>query len=59
VIAATPSGGGVQLSLLGLLGVLAGPDEGVELNVLGLVTGIDLRRPALKLPGLGRVPDNG
>jgi len=59
VIAATPSGSGIQLSLLGLLGVLAGPDEGVELNVLGLVTGIDLRRPALKLPGLGRVPGNG
>jgi hypothetical protein len=58
-IAATPSGSGIQLSLFGLLGVLAGPDEGVELNVLGLVTGIDLRRPALKLPGLGRVPGNG
>jgi hypothetical protein len=57
--AATPSGNGVQLSLLGLLGVLAGPDEGVEVNVLGLVTGIDLRRPALTLPGLGRVPGNG
>ena len=59
VIAATPSGTGIQLSLLGLLGVLAGSDEGVELNVLGLVTGIDLRRPALKLPGLGNVPGNG
>ena len=59
VIAATPSGRGIQLSLLGLLGVLAGSDEGVELNVLGLVTGIDLRRPALKLPGLGNVPGNG
>ena len=59
LIAATPSGTGVQLSLLGLLGVLAGSDEGVELNVLGLVTGIDLRRPALKLPGLGSVPGNG
>jgi len=59
VIAATPSGTGIQLSLLGLLGVLAGSDEGLELNVLGLVTGIDLRRPALKLPGLGNVPGNG
>ena len=59
VIAATPSGRGIQLSLLGLLGVLAGPDEGIELNVLGLVTGVDLIQPALKLPGLGRVPGNG
>ena len=58
-IAATPSGSGIQLSLLGLLGILAGPDEGVEVNVLGLVTGVDLRHPALKLPGLGRVPGNG
>jgi hypothetical protein len=59
IVAATPSGSGVQLSLFGVLGILAGPDEGVELNVLGLVTGIDLRRPALKLPGIGRVPGNG
>jgi hypothetical protein len=59
IIAATPSGSGVQLSLFGILGILAGPDEGVELNVLGLVTGIDLRRPALKLPGIGRVPGSG
>jgi hypothetical protein len=29
--------------------------EGVEVNVLGLVAGIDLRRPALKVPGLGRL----
>ena len=55
----TPSGTGIQLSLLGVLGVLYGPDEGLELNVLGLVTGIDLRHPALKLPGIGRVPGNG
>jgi hypothetical protein len=56
VFARTPSGTGWQLSLGGLLGVLAGPDEGFELNVLGLVTGIDLARPALKLPGFGEVP---
>ena len=29
--------------------------EGIEVNVLGLVTGIDIRRPALKLPGFGRI----
>ena len=59
IISTTPSGTGIQLSLLGLLGVIAGPDEGLELNVLGLVTGIDVRHPALKLPGIGRVPGNG
>jgi Protein of unknown function (DUF3750) len=55
----SPSHGGVQISLLGVLGVMAGPDEGLEVNVLGLVTGFDLRHPALKLPGIGRVPGDG
>jgi hypothetical protein len=52
----TPSGTGYQLSVYGLLGALAALDEGVELNVLGMVVGLDLRNPALKLPGIGRVP---
>ena len=51
----TPSGTGVQLSLLGLAGVLVGWDDGIEVNVLGLTFGVDLLRPALKLPGVGRV----
>jgi hypothetical protein len=54
--ARTPSGTGYQLSLSGFLGVSVGGDEGVELNLLGLVFGVDLRRPALKLPGIGRLP---
>ena len=29
--------------------------EGVEVNVLGLVAGLDIRRPAVKLPGFGRI----
>ena len=29
--------------------------DGVEVSLLGSVAGIDLRRPALKLPGLGRI----
>ena len=29
--------------------------EGIEINLLGLVAGIDVRSPALKLPGWGRV----
>lgn len=55
-VARTPSGTGYQFSLAGLLGVAASRDEGIEINVLGLVFGVDLRRPALKLPGIGRVP---
>ncbi len=54
--ARTPSGTGYQASIAGLLGVIAGGDEGFELNVLGLVTGIDFAHPALKLPGIGRFP---
>jgi hypothetical protein len=55
-----PSGTGVQISLLGLAGVLVGWEEGVEVNLLGLTFGLDWNRPALKLPGLGRVgiPDS-
>jgi hypothetical protein len=56
VFARTPSGTGYQASLAGLLGVAVGVDEGLEVNVLGLVTGFDLRRPALKVPGIGRLP---
>jgi hypothetical protein len=54
-IGTTPSGTGLQLSLLGLAGVLVAWEEGVEVNLLGLTFGLDLHRPALKLPGLGRV----
>lgn len=50
-----PSGRGLQLSLLGTLGVIIGPEEGIELNLLGLSVGVDLLRPALRLPGIGRV----
>ncbi len=51
----TDSGTGVEASLWGLLGVKVGWVEGVELNVLGLVAGLDLRHPAVKLPGFGRI----
>ena len=53
--AAAPSGTGGQLSVGGVVGVTVARDEGLELNLFGLVTGIDFRRPAIKLPGLGRL----
>ncbi len=56
IFAHTPSGTGYQFSVAGVLGASFARDEGIELNVLGLVFGVDLRRPALKLPGIGRVP---
>lgn len=55
-VSRTPSGTGVQLSLFGLAGIIVGLDEGLEFNLLGLVTGVDIRHPAIKLPGIGSVP---
>jgi Protein of unknown function (DUF3750) len=49
------SGTGVEASLWGLLGLKLGWVEGVEVNVLGLVAGLDLRHPAVKLPAFGRI----
>lgn len=54
-VALAPSGTGLQASLLGLVGVLVAAEEGVEINLLGLSVGVDLLRPALRLPGLGRL----
>lgn len=51
----TDSGTGIEVSLLGVVGVKVGWVEGIEVNLLGLVAGLDLRHPAVKLPGLGRL----
>ena len=51
----TPSGTGVFASLGGYLGLTIGWVEGIELNFFCGVLGLDLRRPALKFPGLGRL----
>jgi hypothetical protein len=55
VFAKAPSGSGFQLSLYGLLGVLASRVEGVEVNVLGLSFGVNPFSPAFKLPLIGRI----
>lgn len=54
-----PSGAGVQVSVLGLLGLSVGPVEGVEFNLLGLNFGFDWNRPALRLPLVGRLGLSG
>ena len=51
----TDSRTGVELNLNGLAAVKLGWVEGIELNLLGLVAGLDLRYPGLKLPGFGRI----
>jgi hypothetical protein len=55
LVAPTPSGTGWQVSLAGLLGIAIAAEEGLELNLLGLVVGIDPGELAIKLPGLGRL----
>ena len=55
LLARTPSGSGFQLSLLGVLGLSLGVTEGLEINLLGLVIGVDPLGLALKLPGVGRI----
>jgi hypothetical protein len=51
----TDSRTGVELNLNGFAGIKLAWAEGIEVNLLGLVAGLDLRHPALKLPGFGRV----
>ena len=44
----------MHATLYGLLGISAGMRSGLEVHVLGLVAGIDIMRPAVKIPALGR-----
>jgi Protein of unknown function (DUF3750) len=54
----TESRTGIEMSLYGLLGLKIGRVEGIEVNFLTLVAGLDTRRPALKIPAFGRIgPD--
>lgn len=55
LVAVTPSGTGVQLNAFGLLGALAGWEEGLELNLIGLTFGVNPKRLAIKLPLLGNI----
>ncbi len=51
----TDSGTGLELNLNGLATFKVGWVEGIEVGLFGLVTGLDLRHPGLKLPGYGRI----
>jgi hypothetical protein len=51
----TDSGTGVELNLHGFAAVKVGWIEGIEIDLLGLVAGLDLRHPGVKLPGFGRI----
>jgi len=51
----TDSRTGVEFNLNGFAAIKFGWVEGIEVNLLGLVAGLDLRHPGLKLPGFGRI----
>jgi hypothetical protein len=51
----TDSRTGIEINLFGLAAVKIGWVEGLEVNLLGLVAGLDLRQPGIKLPGFGRI----
>jgi hypothetical protein len=53
IVAAAPSGTGYQISLFGVVGLMAARDEGLEVNLLGLAVGFDFRALGIKLPGIG------
>jgi hypothetical protein len=55
IVGLTPSRTGVQVSLGGYAGLSVGWVEGLEVDFLGLIAGFDVRRPAVKLPGWGRI----
>lgn len=49
------SGRGLQASLLGLLGMNIGLEEGIEVNILGINFGLDFNSPGVRLPFVGRL----
>ena len=51
----TDSGTGIEINLFGLAALKLGWVEGIEVDLLGLVAGLDLRYPGIKLPGFGRI----
>ncbi len=50
-----PSRTGFRLSFGGYTGLTLAWVEGIEVNILGGVIGLDFRRPGIKLPAVGRV----
>jgi Protein of unknown function (DUF3750) len=51
----TDSGTGFEINLNGLAVLKVGWVEGIEVDLFGLVAGLDLRHPGVKLPGYGRI----
>lgn len=54
-IGLAPSRTGFRVTLGGYAGATVAWVEGLEFNLLGLVAGLDIRRPGVKIPGYGRI----
>jgi hypothetical protein len=55
LVGRTMSETGIEASIYGLFGIKIGRIEGIEINVLGLVAGLDGRQLAVKIPAFGRI----
>ena len=55
ILGRAPSGTGIQISILGVLGILISADEGIEFNLLTLSFGIDPGDLAIRLPVIGKI----
>ena len=53
--AKAPSGTGYQFSVFGVVGILIAKKEGLEINLLGVVYGINPYSHAIALPGIGKI----
>lgn len=55
IFAKAPSGTGYQISLFGLLAILLAKEEGLEVNILGFVFGVNPWKIFLDWPMIGRI----
>ncbi len=55
ILSRAPSGTGIQISIIGVLGVLISVNEGIEFNLLSLSFGIDPGDLAIRLPIIGKI----
>ncbi len=53
--APTPSNSGYQLSFFGIFGLTLARKEGFEINIMGLVIGLNWQQKALTIPGIGAI----
>ena len=51
----TPDWRNLEISFGGYAGLGLGVLHGVEIRLAGLVFGLDIARPGIKLPGFGRI----